>query len=89
MQPTLATCHQDARAQPRGGFLFLDNIPQNGKPIQLSGNISITYKILKIIAVYTVQTEHSALLVNTKQARVMRFFLTELDHPQPSTPINS
>ena len=71
-----------------GGYFFLGSLPTDGKPIQLNGTIMITCKILKLVASSAAEAELGALFVNTKEARILRLTLQELDHPQTQTPIH-
>ena len=87
--------HSDAsyqtasRARSRaGGYFFLGNMPKNGHPIKLNGNIAITCAILKPVAASTAETELGALFLNTQEARIIRLTLMEMGHPQPPTPIH-
>ena len=71
-----------------GRYIFLGSLPQPGNPIKLNGNIAITCAILKLVAASAAEAELGALFLNTKEARVIRLILSELDHPQPPTPIH-
>ena len=75
------------RSRPGGNF-FVGSLPTDGKPIQLNGNIMITCKILKLIALSAAEAELGALFVNTKEAKILRLTLQELGHPQPQPPIH-
>jgi hypothetical protein len=63
------------------GYFFLGNMPHNGEPIQLNGNMTITCAILKIVAASAAEAELGALFVNTKEARIIWLILAELSHP--------
>ena len=71
-----------------GGYYFLGSMTRDNAPIQLNGNIAITCTILKSVAASAAEAELSAVVVNVKEARVIRLILSELGHPQPPTPIH-
>ena len=58
-----------------GGSFFLGSLPTDGNPIQLNGNIMITCKILKLVALSAAEAELGALFVNTKEAKILRLTL--------------
>ena len=66
----------------------MGGIPREGEPIHLNGNIAVTWAILKLVASSAAEAELYALLLNTKEARIVRLTLAELGHPQPQTPIH-
>ena len=66
----------------------MGSIPRDGEPIRLNGNISVTCAILKLVASSVAEAEVGALVLNTKEARIVRLTLAELGHPQPQTPIH-
>ena len=70
------------------GCFFLDSIPVNVQPNKLSGNIPITFDILKLVASSAVEAELGALFINLREAKLLRITLQELGHPQPPTPIH-
>ena len=65
-----------------GGYVFLRSMPQNGKPIQLNGNIETICTILKILAASANEAELGLIFVNTKETWIVRLISAELDHPQ-------
>ena len=71
-----------------GGCFFLGSLPKDGKPIQLNRNITMTYKILKLVTLSEAEAELGVLFVNTKEGRLLCLTLQELGHPQPQTPIH-
>jgi hypothetical protein len=70
------------------GIYFLGDVPQDGKPILLNGNICIVCGILKFVASSAAEVELGALFVNGKEAKILRLILEEMGHPQPPTPIH-
>ena len=71
-----------------GGYCFLGSIPEDRKSTQLNGNIHITCAILKLVASLAVEAELGPLFLNTREAKIIRLILYELDHPQPPMPIH-
>ena len=71
-----------------GGYFFMGSLPRDGEPIQLNGNIAVTCAILKLVASYSAEAELGALLLDTKEARIVRLTLAKLGHPQPQAPIH-
>ena len=51
------------------GYFFLGNIPVNGQPIKLNGNIHIACDILKLVAASAAEAELGALFINAREAR--------------------
>jgi hypothetical protein len=71
-----------------GGYFFLGSLPVDSDPIKLNGVIHITCTILKLAATLAAEAELGALFLNAQEAKVLRFTLLELGHPQPPTPIH-
>ena len=71
-----------------GGHFFMGSLPRDGVPIQLNGNIAVTWAILKIVASSEAEAELGALFLNTKEARITQLTLAKLGHPQPQIPIH-
>ena len=82
--------HQTARRarSQAGGYLFLGNMPKNGYPIKLNGNIAVTCAILKLVSASAAEAELGALFLNTQEAQIIHRTLVETGHPQPPTPIH-
>ena len=70
------------------GVLLPWKLPQDGKPINMNGNIIITCAIFKLVAASSAKTELGALFLNTKEARVVQPILSKGGQPQPPTPIH-
>jgi hypothetical protein len=72
----------------KDGYFFLGSAPHYGSPIQINGTVYVTCTILKLMAASAAEAELSAHFLNAQEAKVIRLFLEELGHPQPSTPIH-
>ena len=66
----------------------MGSLPREDEPIHLNGNIAVTCTILKLVASSAAEAELVALLLNKKEARIVRLTIAELGHPQPQTPIH-
>lgn len=66
----------------------MGSIPANTQPIKLNRPIHLICEILKFVAASAAEAELGALFLNTREAKVMRFTLHKLGHPQPPTPIH-
>ena len=71
-----------------GGHFFSGYLPENNKPINLNGPIHSLCSVLIFVASSAAEAELGALLLNTREDKVMRIALTELGHIQPPTPIH-
>jgi len=71
-----------------GGYFFLGSLPRDGDPIKLNWAIHVTCTILKLVAASAAEAKLGALFLNVQEAKVIRLVLTELEHPQPPTPIH-
>ena len=87
--------HSDASylSEPRAkgsmaGVYFMGDVPEDGKPILLNGNIFIVCSILKFVVASTAEAELEALFINGKETNVIRLILEEMGHLQPKTPIH-
>ena len=70
-----------------GGFFYLSkNTPDN---LQLNGPIHIESKIMKHVLASAAEAEIAALFFNTQNIIPLRTTLTEMNHPQPPTPIQT
>ena len=76
-------------AQSRvAGHYFLGMQPQPHQTIRMNGSIFTFCGILKCVVASTAKAKLTALLLNCKEAKIIRLILTELGHRQPSTPIH-
>jgi len=87
--------HSDASylSEPRAksrvaGVYFMGDVPEDGKPILLNGNIFIVCSILKFVVASAAEAELGALFINGKETKVIRLILEEMGHLQPKTPIH-
>ena len=71
-----------------GGHFFLGKYPTDNIPIFLNGPILSICTILRNVATSAAEAELGALFHNAKEGKVLRLILTELEHPQPPTPIH-
>ncbi len=71
-----------------GGYFFLGSTPCDGSPIQINGAVHVTCTILKLVAASAAEAELGTLVLISQEAKVIRFVLEELGHPQPPTPIH-
>ena len=70
--------HSDASylSEPRAkgsmaGVYFMGDVPEDGKPILLNGNIFIVCSILKFVVASTAEAELEALFINGKETNVI------------------
>ena len=68
------------------GVYFIGDVPQDGKPILLNGNIFVVCGILKCVSASVAEAELGALFINDKETKIIRLILEEMGHPQPPTP---
>jgi hypothetical protein len=68
-----------------GGHFYLGNLPD--KPEVSNGAILNPAGILKMVVSAASEAELAALFTNMKEAIVIRQLLSDLDRPQPSTPV--
>jgi hypothetical protein len=70
------------------GIYFMGDVPQDGKPILLNGNIFVVCGMLKFVASSAAEAEGGALFVKGKETKILRLILEEMGHQQPPTPIH-
>ena len=70
------------------GIYFMGDVPENGKPISLNGNIFVVCGMLKFVAASAAEAELGALFINGKETKILRLILEEMGHPQPQTPVH-
>ena len=66
----------------------MGDVPQDGKPILLNGNIFVVCGILKFVAASVAESELGVLFMNGKEAKIIRLILEEMWHPQPPAPVH-
>ena len=69
------------------GHFFLDWQPDDKRPIRLNGSIVTLCTILKFVAASVAEAELCAMVLNAKEAKIIRLTLEELGHPQLPTPM--
>ena len=67
---------------------FTGDIPQDGKPILLNGNICVVCGMLKFVAALAAEAELGALFINDKETKILRLILQEMGHPQAPTQVH-
>ena len=70
------------------GHYFLGEKPKNDEPISLNGAIYAFCGLLTIVVASAAEAESVALLLNSKEGRIIRLILQYLDHKQPPTPMH-
>ena len=70
-----------------GGHFFLGSIPKDEQPIHLNSEILTLCTSLECVAVSAAKAELVALFFNAQEAKIMALTLLEIDHPQPTIPI--
>ena len=60
------------------GVYFMGDIPQDGKPILLNGNIFAVCGMLKFVAALAAEAELGALFINDKETKILRLILQEM-----------
>ena len=65
----------------------MGDVPQDGKPISLNGNIFVVCVILKFVSASAAEAELGGLFINGKETKIIRLILEEMGHPQPPTPV--
>jgi hypothetical protein len=68
--------------------IFMGGVPGNWHPITLNGNMCIMCGMMKFEVAFAVETEVCALFMNSKDTKVIRLILAEMEHTQPPTPIH-
>ena len=63
------------------GVYFMGDVPQDGKPILLNGNIFVVRGMLKFVAALAAEAELGALFINGKETKMLRLILQEMGHP--------
>ena len=87
--------HSDALylTEPNGrsrasGHFFMGSLPEDGKPIKLSGAFHTLCSILHFVVASATEAELGALFLNCQEGIIFRTTLEELGHPQPKTPVH-
>ena len=76
-----------AKSRAAGVYLMGD-VPQDGKPISLNGNIFVVCGMLKFVSVSGAEAELGALFINGKETNIICLILEEMGHPQPPIPVH-
>ena len=77
----------DAKSREVGVY-FMGDVPQDGKPISLNGNIFEVCGILKFVSASAAEAKLVALFINGKEIKIIRLILEEMGHPPPPTPVH-
>ena len=70
------------------GHFFLGWKPDDKRPIRLNGPILMLCTIFKFVAASVVEAKLGAIILNAKEAKIIRLTLEELSQPQPPTPMH-
>ena len=70
------------------GIYFMGDVPQDGKPILLNGNIFVVCGMLNFVAASAAEAELGALFINGKETKILRLILEKMGRPQPPTPVH-
>ena len=76
------------RQKSHSRTFFLGSVPSKYKPIPLNEKIYVHSGILKCVVASAAEEELGALFLNTKEGKILRTILEELEHAQPPTPIH-
>ena len=70
------------------GHFFLEWMPADNKPICLNGAFHVSTTILRFIVASAAKAELGALYHNCQTGIIFRLTLSDMDHPQPQTPVH-
>jgi hypothetical protein len=79
----------ETKARSRAcGHFFMGWMPKNEEPIKLNGAFYVNTTILRFVVASVAEAELGALFHNCQDGIIFWQTLTNLEHPQPKTPVH-